>query len=140
MYKCVLTHDPWCNRGTIKLTYVQSFSPVRYTVFELQGLKLNNNNNNKTFSLRPPCEFCHISKLRHRYPVVVKDVDSHISFKASQHNTISLSLPPSLPPSLSHTHTHTHTPFTQVKKTPCDTHRKAVSSSPDCVCVCVLIN
>ena len=67
-------------------TCVQSFSPVPFTVFELQGLKLkNNNNNNKNctnelsliFHTSPIQILSYYRYLRHSYPVVVKDVDSH---------------------------------------------------------------
>ena len=66
-------------------TCVQGFSPVPFTVFELQGLKLKNNNNNKNctnefsliFHTSPTQILSYYRYLRHSYPVVVKDVDSH---------------------------------------------------------------
>ena len=80
-------------------TCVQSFSPVPFTVFELQGLKLknNNNNNNNNKKKKKNCKnelrlIFHTSPMQilsyyrqtcisdiHSYPVVVKDVDSHLN-------------------------------------------------------------
>ena len=79
-------------------TCVQSFSPVPFTVFELQGLKLNNDDDDdddddkkkkkkeeeeeeelqkRTFFNISYVPHANNMYLRHSYPVVVKDVDSH---------------------------------------------------------------